>query len=155
MYQSSKPFRIDMKMFHNKTNEAFYEQQNMGNTQLNLNPSEISLIFSHSNVGGQISVSHVWGRPTQPIYMALREAAQIFAPAWAAWVWRSLSIRPWVVDGLVCMLGVWRAQGWALFWPSCSGFCQHDFHPRRGLPQHCSRSESKMQSNPGPLQPFP
>lgn len=81
MYQSSKPFRIDMKMFHNKTNEAFYEQQNMGNTQLNLNPSEISLIFSHSNVGGQISVSHVWGRPTQPIYMALREAAQIFAPA--------------------------------------------------------------------------
>lgn len=53
MYQSSKPFRIDMKMFHNKTNAAFYEQQNMGNTQLNLNPSEISLIFSQSNVGGQ------------------------------------------------------------------------------------------------------
>lgn len=34
-----------MKMFHNKTNAAFHEQQNMGNTQLNLNPSEISVSY--------------------------------------------------------------------------------------------------------------
>ena len=78
MYQSSKPFRIDMKMFHNKTNAAFYEQQNMGNTQLNLNPSEISLIFSHSNVGGQISVSHVWGRPAQPIHGSQRGCPDLY-----------------------------------------------------------------------------